>query len=156
MQDFHWILDSWFFALWISSFKYGLTICYMYLPVCWFSRVVILITWSIVFSSFQRYGGRKWRPVCCLLSSNQRDNWKEEKRPWNWNGLYWGWGVSRSELFQVQLSVHALHRADISHCRQSFPHKMKSEKPAQKFHTDEVSLPSFTISCAMRPIRSIT
>ena len=53
--------------------------------------------------------------------------------------------MSRSELFQVQLSVHALHRADISHCHQSFPHKMKSEKPAQKFHTDEVSLRSFTI-----------
>ena len=52
MQDFHWIFRAnfiwyhlWSFAFfptlfdWIGSFRYGLTICYFYLQVCWFSRV---------------------------------------------------------------------------------------------------------------------
>ena len=48
----------------------------------------------VTFCCLQRYGGCQWRPVCCLLSSNNRHNKEEKTRPRERQRIHWGRRVS--------------------------------------------------------------
>lgn len=146
---FVWL--NWLIQVWFDHMLH----MYMYLQVCWFPRVeslyealFFLLFRGMVDASGDQFVayflptketiGKRKRDLETEMDYTEDEEWVE---------------VNSFKCSSVRMQ---LHRADISHCHQSFPHKMKSEKPTWKFHTDEVSLSSFAICCATRPIRSIT
>lgn len=146
---FVWL--SWLIQVWFDHMLH----VYMYLRVCWFPRVESLYEalFFLLFRGMVDASGDQFvayfLPTKETIGKRKRDLETEmdytEDEEW-----------VEANSFKCSSARMQLLRANISRCYQSFPHKMKSEKPAWKFHTDEVSLSSFAICCATRPIRSIT